>query len=87
MEAKELNFRGFKANGFLMLAMHLLLISGIIICCFMQMTTPFFILGGVLLLIWFILFSGYMQLEPNEARIMVFSGNIKELSKRQDSFG
>lgn len=48
MEAKELNFRGFKANGFLMLAMHLLLISGIIICCFMQMTTPFFILGGVL---------------------------------------
>ena len=27
MEAKELNFRGFKANGFLMLAMHLLLIS------------------------------------------------------------
>lgn len=43
METKELNFRGFKANGFLMLAMHLLLISGIIICCFMQMTTPFFI--------------------------------------------
>ena len=52
MEAKELNFRGFKANGFLMLAMHLLLISGIIICCFMQMTAysggyPFSISGDI----------------------------------------
>ena len=86
MEAKELNFRGFKANGFLMLAMHLLLISGIIICCFMQMTTPFFILGGVLLLIWFILFGGYMQLEPNEARIMVFFGKYKGTFKETGFF-
>ncbi len=86
MEAKELNFRGFKANGFLMPAMHLLLISGIIICCFMQMTTPFFILGGVLLLIWFILFSGYMQLEPNEARIMVFFGKYKGTFKETGFF-
>lgn len=86
MEAKELNFRGFKANGFLMLAMHQLLISGIIICCFMQMTTPFFILGGVLLLIWFILFSGYMQLEPNEARIMVFFGKYKGTFKETGFF-
>ena len=86
MEAKELNFRGFKANGFLMLAMHLLLISGIIICCFMQMTTPFFILGGVLVLIWFILFSGYMQLEPNEARIMVFFGKYKGTFKETGFF-
>ena len=86
MEAKELNFRGFKANGFLMLAMHLLLISGIIICCFMQMTTPFFILGGVLLLIWVILFSGYMQLEPNEARIMVFFGKYKGTFKETGFF-
>ena len=86
METKELNFRGFKANGFLMLAMHLLLISGIIICCFMQMTTPFFILGGVLLLIWFILFGGYMQLEPNEARIMVFFGKYKGTFKETGFF-
>lgn len=86
MEAKELNFRGFKANGFLMLAMHLLLISGIIICCLMQMTTPFFILGGVLLLLWFILFGGYMQLEPNEARIMVFFGKYKGTFKETGFF-
>ena len=77
METKELNFRGFKINGFLMLAIHLLLVSGIITYSFIQMTTPFFILGGVCLLIWFTLFGGYMQLEPNEARIMVFFGEYK----------
>lgn len=86
MEAKELNFRGFKANGFLMLAIHLLLVSGIIIYSFMQMTTPFFILGGVCLLIWFTLFGGYMQLEPNEARIMVFFGKYKGTFKETGFF-
>lgn len=86
MEAKELNFRGFKANGFLMLAMHLLLVSGIITYSFIQMTTPFFILGGVCLLIWFTLFGGYMQLEPNEARIMVFFGEYKGTFKETGFF-
>lgn len=86
METKELNFRGFKINGFLMLAIHLLLVSGIITYSFIQMTTPFFILGGVLLLIWFILFSGYMQLEPNEARIMVFFGKYKGTFKETGFF-
>lgn len=87
METKELNFRGFKANGFLMLAMHLLLISGIIICCFMQMTTPFFILGGVLLLIWFFYLVVICNWNLMKRVSWSFSGNIKELSKRQDSFG
>lgn len=86
MEAKELNFRGFKINGFLMLAIHLLLVSGIITYSFIQMTTPFFILGGVCLIIWFTLFGGYMQLEPNEARIMVFFGEYKGTFKETGFF-
>ena len=86
METKELNFRGFKINGFLMLAIHLLLVSGIITYSFIQMTTPFFILGGVCLLIWFTLFGGYMQLEPNEARIMVFFGEYKGTFKETGFF-
>lgn len=86
METKELNFRGFKANGFLMLAIHLLLVSGIITYSFIQMTTPFFILGGVCLIIWFTLFGGYMQLEPNEARIMVFFGEYKGTFKETGFF-
>ena len=77
MEAQEFNFKGFKANGFLMLAVHLLLISAAIVLCFIQKEQLFHILGGVLFLLWLILFGGYMQLEPNEARVMVFFGKYK----------
>ena len=72
MEAKEVTFKGFKVNGFLMLAVHLLLVSAAIVLCFMQNEIPFFVVGGLLLLLWFILFGGYIQLEPNEARVMGF---------------
>ena len=77
MEAKEVTFKGFKVNGFLMLAVHLLLVSAAIVLCFMQNELPFFVVGGLLLLLWFILFGGYIQLEPNEARVMVFFGKYK----------
>ena len=77
MEAKEVTFKGFKVNGFLMLAVHLLLVSAAIVLCFMQNEIPFFVVGGLLLLLWFILFGGYIQLEPNEARVMVFFGKYK----------
>lgn len=39
MEAQEFNFKGFKANGFLMLAVHLLLISAAIVLCFIEKRT------------------------------------------------
>lgn len=86
MEAKEFNFKGFKANGFLMLAVHLLLISAAIVACFIQKGQPLHILGGVLFLLWLILFGGYMQLEPNEARVMVFFGKYKGTFKETGFF-
>ena len=75
MEAKELNFRGFKANGFLMLAMHLLLISGIIIW------VEYSCLSGLFYLVVICNWNLMKRVSWS------FSGNIKELSKRQDSFG
>lgn len=54
MEAQEFNFKGFKANGFLMLAVHLLLISAAIVLCFIEKELLFHILGGVLFLLWLI---------------------------------
>ena len=77
MEAKEVTIKEFKVNGFLMLAVHLLLVSAAIVLCFMLNEIPFFVVGGLLLLLWFILFGGYIQLEPNEARVMVFFGKYK----------
>lgn len=86
MEAQVFNFKGFKANGFLMLAVHLLLISAAIVLCFIEKELLFHILGGVLFLLWLILFGGYMQLEPNEARVMVFFGKYKGTFKETGFF-
>ena len=36
-----------------------------------------FVIGVLGVVKWFVLFAGYMQLEPNEARVMVFFGKYK----------
>ena len=72
-----MNFKGTKINGFLMLFLHLIIVTGLAVACFI-LAIPFtFVLGGLLVLLWFILCFGYMSLEPNEARVMVFFGKYK----------
>ena len=75
METKEKLFCGFKMNGFVMLFIHLVVVSAAIIACFMQTSEVMYAVGVLLFIVWCILFAGYMQLEPNEAR------------ERQGSFG
>jgi len=88
METKELDFKGFKVNGFLGLFIHVILLSALIVGGFMISVSaftdenyvigvPVVILAGILSLVWMVMFGGYMQLEPNEARAMVFFGKYK----------
>ena len=77
METKETNFQGFKMNGFLALFLHLIVFTGIIVLGFLTLSIPVMILSGCLSILWFILMAGYVQLEPNEARVMVFFGTYK----------
>lgn len=72
METKEKIFNGFKLNGFLVLFLHLIVLTGIILWCFLIGGLPFNLAGGVLIAVWLVLLAGYMQQEPNEARVMVF---------------
>lgn len=76
MEAKELNFNGFKMNGFLGLFIHLIVLPALIFFGFIT-CVPTAIVAGILCIVWCIMFAGYMQLEPNEARAMVFFGKYK----------
>lgn len=76
MEAKEFDFKGFKVGGFLALFLHLVVLTAVIVFGFIT-SVPTLILSIVLTIVWFILFAGYMQLEPNEARAMVFFGKYK----------
>ncbi|MCI1682649.1 MAG: SPFH domain-containing protein [Bacteroides sp.] len=88
METKELDFKGFKLNGFFGLFIHVILLSALIVGGFMISVSaftdenyvigvPVVILAGILSLVWMVMFGGYMQLEPNEARAMVFFGKYK----------
>lgn len=84
MEMKEVKFSGFKMNGFL--ALFLFVWAGITVWCFTVGETLFYILGGVMVLLWIILNCGYMLLEPNEARAMVFFGKYKGTFKETGFF-
>lgn len=85
MEAKELDFKGFKVNGFLALFLHLVVLTTAIIFGFIT-SVPTMILSACLSIVWFILFAGYMQLEPNEARAMVFFGKYQGTFKETGFF-
>ncbi len=83
---KEVKFSGFKMNGFLALFLFLFVWAGITVWCFTVGETLFYILGGVMVLLWIILNCGYMLLEPNEARAMVFFGKYKGTFKETGFF-
>lgn len=86
METKEVKFSGFKMNGFLALFLFLFVWGGVTVWCFTVGETLFYALGGVMVLLWIILNCGYMQLEPNEARAMVFFGKYKGTFKETGFF-
>jgi len=88
MEAKEFEFRGFKSNGFLMLFANFILIAASVCIIFFLSEYGFWpILLGVLgiiksLFVW----AGFFQLEPNEARVMVFFGKYRGTFKETGFF-
>lgn len=77
MKTNETIFSGFKMNGFLALFMFLFVLPAIIVFCCVYGGLWLYILGGILGLLFIIMNCGYMQLEPNEARVMVFFGKYK----------
>ena len=79
MENKEFTYSGFRINGFVMLFLNLLLTFGAIgLIVFGIMTGPWpFVAGVVLLIISLIFWGGFMMLEPNEARVVMFFGKYR----------
>ncbi|MBR3284977.1 MAG: SPFH domain-containing protein [Bacteroidales bacterium] len=75
MENKEFAYKGFVLNGFLALLFTLALLAGAI-CCFANAGAhPAMPLFGILLVFLFILcVNGFIKLEPNEAKVLVFFG-------------
>ncbi len=79
MGTNEIDFKGFKMTGFAMLFLFFLLLGCCVGAFFVQTSSTvlnivLYTAAGVLILTDFICLGGFMMLEPNEARAMVFFG-------------
>ena len=86
METKEREYAGFLMNGFAMLFIHLVLLTALIVFGFWLMEVWSCVIAALLSVVWFIWMAGYIQLEPNEARVMVFFGKYKGTFRRTGFF-
>ena len=77
MENKDVDFKGFRMNGFLALFLFLFVRFGIVAWLVSTDTLALNVLAVVMIVLGIVLNCGYMMLEPNEARVMVFFGQYK----------
>lgn len=75
MENKEFAYKGLVLNGFLALLIALAILAGAIFC-FVRTSTgqgsP--VLGIILMFLFILCVNGFIKLEPNEAKVLVFFG-------------
>lgn len=84
MENKEVNFVGMSINGFVVLPVFFVLLA-ISICLFVMgidTSVALSVTGSVLFVLDLILLAGFVQIEPNEARVMMFFGKYKGTYKK-----
>ncbi len=82
MENKNYTYSGWKLNGFVALIVNLLLVAAAVICIVKlassEVFLPGYLVGFILLVIASILMlCGYVMLEPNESRVLLFFGNYR----------
>lgn len=82
MKTQETNFTGMKLPGILTIFLNILFLIAIVVLFILQVNSDYpntlFIILSVLLFVFnMISWAGFMQIEPNEARVMVFFGKYK----------
>lgn len=80
MESKEFKFSGMKLNGFLMLLLNVAaFLAGayFLVELFMQEEVYLFFLAVACAFVVLFIFAGFVKVEPNEARVMMFFGQYK----------
>ena len=94
MKTKEEIFNGAKLGGIPMLLLNLLFLIGIVLLFVwtvnaglsVGLTTAIIIVDVVLFILNCILWGGFMQIEPNEARVMIFFGEYEGTVKDNGFF-
>lgn len=94
MKTKEENFSGVRLAGISMLLVNLLFLIGIVVLFVWTVNNNFstpvavtlIITSAVLFIINSIFWGGFMQIEPNEARVMIFFGEYEGTVKDNGYF-
>ena len=95
MKTQEVEFAGIKLPGIPMIIFNLLFIVATVVLFAWTVgnsslsngLTTFYVIISILLFICcFIAFGGYMQIEPNEARVMLFFGKYEGTVKENGFF-
>lgn len=87
METKERDYKGMVMNGFVALLLNLVMVAAAALS-FVGAANDYIpmvlgiVVGIVLFVLWFVHLIGFMTLEPNEARVMVFFGKYKGTFRR-----
>ena len=74
MENKEFNYKGITVNGFLAVLIWLALFAGTAYCMIRFESSPFMIFIALFFVVLMICMNGFVKLEPNEAKVLVFFG-------------
>ena len=75
---QEREFQGFSLNGFWMWFAHIILMPAIVVASVFFLPLVAAVVISVLVgLFWIISMVGYMELEPNQARVLLFFGKYK----------
>ncbi|MDE6453661.1 MAG: SPFH domain-containing protein [Muribaculaceae bacterium] len=72
----EYAYKGTVINGFVMLAVELVLIPMLVGSAFVFMERPGFVVA-VLTLVWLVCLGGFFSQQPNKARVMIFFGKYR----------
>ena len=89
MKNQEFDFKGFTLNGFVMLfaIVAALVISGLLLGFGIEYENAFKIVTGcVLLLAAIVAMCGFIMIEPNEARVMLFFGKYHPVDSKEVAF-
>ena len=90
MKTKEVDFKGTKVSGFLMLFVHFLILAGMVglIVLATMMVKPDIIIAILILLFVLLCITpvGFMTNEPNNARVMIFFGKYNGTLKENGFF-
>jgi regulator of protease activity HflC (stomatin/prohibitin superfamily) len=88
MDTQEKEFKGFRLSGFFMILIQIIIIAAMIFVGYRFENNEGLVIALEMVLFTILIFSliGFVMIEPNEARVMIFFGKYKGTLKQNGFF-